>query len=261
MNHPFFPLLRCAARAGLAALIALIALPAVGAPAHATEAGPARQMSPVEIKRKTNPGDLSYKTFFDIQTFIQSLLPPEPRVIDLGLRVLFTELSGAARDEYNPDSWAVAIVGETVDHTVPVSRGGYFLLPELKQAAAERATIMFNTQTRKRTVDTVWTMRIGATQTLAYANFAKALDEVRFLQKQIPWYRLGLRQLRLGAYDGLRACFLGEGRIEVDGQAADTVIEGGCQVLRFDPALAAGGRADIRFVGPLHIVTLHEVSL
>ena len=215
----------------------------------------------MEITRKKNPGDLSYRTFFDIQSFVQARLPPEPRVIDLTLRVFFTDVAGAARDAYSPDTWAVAIVGETVDQTVPVSRGGYFLLPDLKQAAEERATIMFNTLTRSRTVDTAWKLRTGAGQTLAYADFAKALDEVRFVQQQLPWYRLGLRQMRLVGHDGLRACFHdGAGRIEIDGQAAATIVEGGCQLLKFDPARARDGRSVISFVGPLHIVTLHEAG-
>lgn len=243
------------------ALAALATFPAAGAAAQEKEAEPVRELSPVEITRKKNPGDLRYHVFFDMQSFVQSLMPPEPRTIDLQLRVKFTSVTGAARDDYLPDTWAVAIVGDTIDQTVPVSRGGYFLLPELKQDTAQGATIMFNTQTRKRVLGTAWKLRLTKEQTLPYAQFAKALDEVKSVQNQIPWYRLGLRGLRLVSYNSLRACFGSEGgRIDVGGQPADTIVEGGCQVLKFDPAIAREGQVNITFAGPLDIVTLHEVS-
>jgi len=217
------------------------------------------ELAPVTINRVRNPGDLPYAGFLQSIRHLQSYLPPEPRVLDLRLRLSFTGLGEAERDAYLPDTWAVAIVGDTFDHPVAVERGGYFLLPELPQAANEGATIMFNAQTRKDYMQVAWKFRVAPGQLLAYADFAKAFDEVAFVQKNIPLYRINLRDERLARFDGLKACFHpGGGRIEIDGQPAPTTNVGACSVLRFDPAIAKAGQARIAFVGPLDTVTLHE---
>ena len=241
---------------------AVAAFAAAPAPAQEQQAPAPTELSPVEINSKKNAGDVPYKTFYGMQALLQSFQPPEPRVIDLRLRLDFAGADAAARDAYLPDTWAVAVVGDTVDQVVPVSRGGYFVLPELKQAAEEKATIMFNTQTRKGRIDTAWKLRIAEGQTLSYASFAQAFEDVKFVQRQIPWYRLGLRGVRIVGYDGLRACFLPEGgRIEVDGKPAATTTDGGCQVLKYDPSATRASEARIAFIGPLDTVTLHEMPL
>lgn len=218
-----------------------------------------REQSPVKINAKKNAGDLSYKSFFGIQTLLQSFLPPEPRVIDFTYRLSFTEIDGAARDEYDPQTWGVAIVGDTFDQVVPVDRGGYFLLPNLPQAVQESATVMFNTQTRWRSLNVAFKLRLAPEQTLAYADFARAIDEFKAVQGQVPWYRFGLRAVRTATVDGLRACFRSaDARIEIDGMPAPTRIEGMCHMLKFDPAKAAAGPATIAFVGPLDNVTLND---
>lgn len=247
----------------LAACLALALHPVALASARTMSQAPQaiKELAPVEIGRKKNPGDLSYKSFFDIQTTLQSFLPPEPRIVDLRYRVYFTELDPTAADAYLPTSWAVAIVGDTVDYTVPITRGGYFTLPYLEQAAQEKATLMFNTQTRWRHMQVAWMVRLGEGQTLPYAGFAQALGEVKFVQAQIPWYRLGLLALRSGGYDGLRACFHSPGgRIEVDGRPAAVVTDGMCQGLKFDPAIAGKGTSRIAFIGDLDIVTINEIE-
>lgn len=246
----------------LAAGLALAALTAFAPAVSAQETGAQviKELSPVEISRKKNPGDLAYTFFFKAQSLLQSFLPPEPRTIDMRFRLSFAGITGAARDEYFPDTWAVAIVGDTIDHTVPISRGGYFLIPALEQALEEKATLMFNTQTRRNNLSTAWKLRIAEGQRLAYADFARAFDEVKVVQKQIPWYRIGLHEERTARFDGLKACFLeAGGRIDIDGQPAATSTEGTCQILKFDPSAANAGQAEIAFSGPLDIVTLHEV--
>lgn len=246
---------RCAA---LAVQLAFAALPAAGAAAGDHAAPVAAGLPPVEIHRKTNPGDLPYQPFVDVQAYLQSLIPPDARMIELRQRVNFNGLNEAARDAYLPESWAVAIVGAAVDQTVPVSRGGYFVLPVLPPAAAQGATIMFNTQTRKGYLSMVWKLRIPEAQTLAYADFARAIDEAAAVQRSVPWYRYHLRNVRRTGFNALRACFLdGGGRIEVDGRPAPTSASGACQVLKFDPAVAHKGGAMIAFIGPLDIVILH----
>lgn len=223
-----------------------------------TEA-PAGAQSPVKINAGKNAGDLSYKSFFGIQSLLQSFQPPEPRVIDFTYRLSFKEPDGAANDAYNPETWGVAIVGDTFDQVVPVGRGGYFVLPYLAQAVQESATVMFNAQTKWRSLNVAFKLRLSPEQTLAYADFAKAIDEFKIVQNQIPWYRIGLREIRNASIAGLRACFRSaDARIEIDGVPAATRVEGLCHVLPFDPARAATGAATIGFVGPLDNVTLDE---
>lgn len=237
----------------------LAAFPVSGAFAQETAAGAVKALSPITIHRTKNPGDLQYTYFLNSWKFLQSILPAEPRVLDLRLRLSFTELLGPARDDYLPTSWAAAIVGDTLDHPIEVERGGYFVLPELEQAVREKATIMFNTRTRKEYLNVAWKFRVGEEQTLSYADFAKAFDEVVAVQKRIPWYKVSLHDEKVARFDSLKACFHpGEGRIEIDGRPADTIEAGSCQVLKFDPALARTGRPEIAFVGPLDIVTLWD---
>ena len=250
-------------------VVALVALAALALPAQARKATPDRdgsaglhldEQAPVKIHRKINLGDLPYKPFFSIQTYLQSLLPPEPRSIDLLGRVHFVAKSEAEKDLFAPESWAVAVVGNELDQVVPVHRGGYFLLPEVKLGLLEMGTIMFNTQTQKGKMSVAWKVRVPDTQALTYADFAKALEEVAGVQRQIPTYRYDLREIRRHGHNALRACFLnGRGRIEVDGRPAATIPDGACHVLKYDPAAARAGMAQIAFVGKLDLVTLKEV--
>ena len=249
-------------RRAVAALAALLALSMSGASARETETEALKELSPIEVNRKKNPGDLPYIGFKETIDRLKSYLPPEPRVLDLRLRLSFTDLSESARDDYLPDTWAVAIVGDTLDHTIDVERGGYFLLPDLDQAVKEKATIMFNARTRKNNLKAAWKFRIAPGQTLSYQDFSKAFDEVAAVQKKIPWHRISLYDERVARFDGLKACFHpGGGRIEIDGQAAVSTSVGTCQILKFDPTLARTGNAAIAFIGPLHIVTLNEVNM
>lgn len=252
--------------AALAALMAFTAFATVPPEAVAREgvagkAGAGLQLdeqAPVHVHRKTNRGDLPYKPFFLIQTYLQSLLPPEPRAIDLLGRVEFVAKSEAEKDVFAPDSWAVAIVGDELDQVVPVRRGGYFLLPKVKLGMLELGTIMFNTQTQKGKMSVAWRVRVPPTQTLSYTEFAKALEEVSFVQQQIPTYRYDLREIRRHGHNALRACFLeGPGHIEIAGQPVPTIADGACRVMKYDPAYA--GTTQITFVGRLDIVTLKEV--
>lgn len=250
--------------AALAALAPLCAGALGATPADPAPGPPAGlqldEQAPVEIHRKINLGDLPYRPFFGIQTYLQSLLPPEPRSIDLLGRVDFVAKSAVEKDLFAPDSWAVAVVGDEIDQVVPVRRGGYFLLPEVKLGMLELGTIMFNTQTRKGKMSVAWRVRIPSTQTLSYADFAKALEEVALVQRQIPAYRYDLREIRRHGHNALRACFLdAAGRIEVDGRPVATIPDGACQVLKYDPAAARAGKARIAFAGKLDIVTLMEV--
>lgn len=243
-------------RLAAAALAGLLALPVAGA--HAQDTGVVKELAPVTIHRTKNPGDLRYAGFLQVWRFMQAILPPEPRVLEPRYRLSFTDLSGPDRDAYLPDTWSVAIVGDSFDHPIEVERGGYFVLPELERGIRENATIMFNARTRKGYLDLAWKFRIGEDKTLAYADFAQAFTEVATFQGRISPLQAHLRDEKNARFDGLKACFLQDGgRIEIDGRPAATVAAGRCQVLKFDPAVAAAGPARIAFVGPLDSVTLH----
>lgn len=247
--------------AASAVLAALLALPAVSASAQDAATPVLKELPPVKIHRKSNPGDLPYKNFFRLQSFLQSLLPGDSSAVDLQLRVNFASDKGPAYDEFQPKTWAVAIVGETTDHVVPVRRGGYFVLPELRHAMRENATLMFNTSTRKGRVAVEWALRLDDKQTLPYAKVEKALSDVKWVQRKLPGHLGGLRELRKVAYDGLRACFLSDGgRILVDGRPAATQAEGKCRVLKLDEAKLGAGTSMISFAGALNIVTLSKAD-
>lgn len=244
-------------------MLAALLLPAVlSAPIALArqQSGAGELLAPVEIRSKKNPGDLPYKTMFRLQSDLLSYLPAEPRMIDMRLRVSFTAIDGPARDSYLPDTWAVAIVGDTVDEPIAVTRGGYYVLPDLKQAAAERATIMYNTQTRKNWVDVAWMVRTKENNTISYPDLARAFDEVRSTQDKMPWYRIAFRFEKKASFDALKACFTSAGDILIDGQTADTITRGQCKLLKFDPARAAGPASLITLVGAVEHVTLDNTA-
>lgn len=253
LRHPALP-----RRAATALLAALLAVPA--ASAQEDRKPEPKELPAVKIHRKTNPGDLPYRAFLNMQNYVQSLLPARVRMIDLRLRVNFASDKSEAYDQFEPKGWAVAIVGDETDRVVPVSRGGYFLLPELRDAAHENATIMFNTPTREGRIAVEWKLRVGTGQSLSWAAFQQALDEARSVQRKIPFENAGMREVRMVEYDGLRACFRGkEGRLEVGGQPLATRVEGNCHILKVETA-ARAGQGTIAFVGPLDIVTLDRSS-
>lgn len=242
----------------LALMLSMSALAAPAAFAQDTQAG--EVLAPVEIKSKRNQGDLPYKGFLSQQSDLLSYMPPEPRAIDMRLRVSFTAMNEAERDIYLPATWAVAIVGDTVDHQVEMSRGGYFTLPYIEQAARERATIMFNTQTRKGWVDVAWLVRAKEDNTLAYADFARALEQVRYTQDKMPWYRTSFRYEKKVRFNALKACFTsGEGDILVDGHSPSLLTRGPCKILRFEPELASAG-AGIALLGTVANITLDAID-
>lgn len=224
-------------------------------PAAAQDAG--TPPAAIKVVARKNPGDLPYRFFLRGQRQLQSYLPSEPRLLDFKFRISFTELPLAAQDAYLPHSWGVSVVGDSVDETVHLSRGGYFLLPDLAQAYAEDATIMFKEQSRKKWLDVAWIVRTDAGR-LRYADFGQAMNELRALQKKISFFNYSMRAEKHGKYDTLKACFLDAGgQLLVNGQPAADATIGNCALLKFDPARAAGGD-EIAFAGPLDIVTIVE---
>lgn len=213
------------------------------------------------MQAKRNPGDVRYDQFYDLQQRLIGYLPPEPRLFDAMQRVSFTRLSLAEQDAYDPPGWAVSIVGEGMDETVPVRRGGYFLLPYLTAAYTSKASLMFRDQSKRNYTDTAWIMRIGDGRRLAYADFGKALAQLRTVQDAIPLLQvLSYRVEKYSRYDGLKACFLDrEGAMLIDGKPAAHAAVGNCSVLSYEPNKAGSG-AIIEFRGALDIVTLIDTE-
>jgi len=213
------------------------------------------------VQAKRNPGDVRYDQFYDLQQRLIGYLPPEPRLFDAMQRVSFTRLSLAEQDAYDPPGWAVSIVGEGMDETVPVRRGGYFLLPYLAAAYTSKASLMFRDQSKRNYTDTAWIMRIGDGRRLAYADFGKALAQLRTVQDAIPLLQaLSYRVEKYSRYDGLKACFLDrEGAMLIDGKPAAHAAVGNCSVLSYEPNKAGSG-AIIEFRGALDIVTLIDTE-
>lgn len=222
----------------------------------AVAAQDAIQPESVKVRLRKNPGDVPYRGMLASQQRLLSYLPAEPRLIDATLRISFTELPLAEQDAYTPEGWAVSVVSDHVDETVPVARGGYFMLPSIPQAHQEDATVMFRTQSRRGFIEVGWPLRVAADHRLPYADFARAMGELHALQKRIPLYALALRSEKYADYDGLKACFRdADGRVLVDGVPVGDAVVGNCTVLRFDSTQAAGGKV-LAFAGALDIVTL-----
>lgn len=210
----------------------------------------------IKVDSRKNPGNLSYRWVFKAMHELQTYLPAEPRMIDLRLRMLHTEMSGAERDLYMPGHWAAAVVGDTVDVDLPVERGGYFSLPDLPGAREEDATLMFNSQTQKRAIEPAWVVRLQEHDALAYSDFAHALADIATAQSKIPWHSLAMRNQKNMQYDSLKVCFKEAlGTILLNGVAIDGPRRGPCAWLSYDPALLAAN-PHISFSAPLQLALL-----
>jgi hypothetical protein len=229
------------------------------ATAHAQEQ-PGQPPDAIKVQARKNAGNVAYRSFIDGQKRLHGYLHAEPRMLDVTYRISFTELSIPEQDAYEPAGWSVSIVGDTVDQTVPVRRGGYFVLPEIAQAYEENATLMFREQSRRKALEVDWIVRVGPEQHLAYSDFARTMDEIHVIQKTIPIYHLRVRSVKQAKYDGIKACFRAPGGTAlIDGKSAANATVGNCAVFKFDPAKARSGTV-IDFNGPLDIVTVVETS-
>ena len=213
-------------------------------------------LPPVEIRSKKNPGNVPYAAAYKLQQRVMALLPPEPRVIDMRFRVVFASLSLQERDDFMPANWGVAVVGKTVDATIPMARGGYFLLPDLPVARSENAALMFNTQTEAKYLGSAWSLRVREGNLLPYRDFAKAIDEINSAKGNVGRNDWQLAEFRAMTFKGLRACFANaEGAVLLNGAASGAVARGRCWHLKFDAAMA-NADASLAFIGELESLTL-----
>lgn len=209
----------------------------------------------VEVAKKKNLGDLPYGPFYKNQERLIAYLPNEPRIIDLSKRISFNGMGKQERDDYSPQNWGVAIVGDSVDYVVPMTRGGYFILPDLPQARQEKAKLLFNATTQKNFLKTAWVLR-HHDNTISYKDFARSFVEVKQLQEKIRWYELNLKDEKNAIFDSLKACFRESGGAILLGDAPAKTLElGRCVWLEFNQKQVNLNPA-IKFVGALEIVTL-----
>jgi hypothetical protein len=228
-------------------------------PSAAGTAEAPRPAFTVTIKESKKFGDLPYRPFIESFRLLQSYQPPEPRLVDVLVRARYPAMSDTEQDAYVPTKWGVAIVSRSVDLTVPVRRGGYFVLPDVDAAYAEEGSILFREPTSKP-LYLYFSLRVGAGQRLRYADLGKASQQIDTLLGKISYFNSRLRHLKRDKHDAIKACFLDAGGdIRIDGRSvADTTI-GNCKVLRIDPERVKSADV-IEFSGALDIVTFAEIS-
>ena len=226
------------------------------APEPEAEAKPAFT---VTIKESRKFGELPYRPFIDSFRLLQSYQPPEPRLVDVLVRARYPSMSDVEQDAYLPKKWGVAIVSRSVDVTVPVRRGGYFVPPDLEAAYTEEGSIMFREPTTKP-LYLYFSLRVGAGQRIRYADLGKASQQIDTLLGKISYFNQRLRHLKRDKHDAIKACFLDAGGdILIDGKSVADAAIGNCKVLRIDPERVKSGDV-IEFSGALDIVTFAEIS-
>jgi hypothetical protein len=226
----------------------------------AQEHAPAAQsIAPLTVKVSDSKkfGELPYRPVIESFRLLQSYQPPEPRLIDVLVRAKYPFMSDAEQDAYVPQRWGVAIVSPSVDLTVPVRRGGYFVLPDVDGAYQEKASILFREPTT-RPLYLYFSLRVGAGQRIRYADLGKASQQIDSLLGKISYFNQRLRHLKRDKHDAIKACFLdASGDILIGGRSVASDSIGNCKLLRIAPERVKSGDV-IEFSGPLDIVTFAE---
>lgn len=235
---------------------------AVAEPSRPAASGGAAAACGDRAERRKNTGDMSYRAAWRLQQKVAALRPRDAQLISPLLRLSIAGMDPAARAEFLPPDWGVAIVGKTLDTVVPMQRGGYFAVPPLSQAQArqEDAIVMFNAHARKNSVDVGWQLSVPASGRMGYRQFGQALEELKLAQAGIAWWDFPLAQEKKARFDALRACFAsGEGEILVGGRPAGRRLSEHCSLLAFDPD-RLGADPAIAFVGQLEQLTLDDTA-
>jgi hypothetical protein len=216
----------------------------------------------VTVQRKKKPGDVTYRTMWRMQKRVEAMLPKTATMISPVLRLSTAGMGEFERTEFKPESWAVAIVGKTVDELVPMRRGGYFALPSLPQAQArsEDAIVMFNLKARKNWFDVGWHVNVPTSGTFSYMQFGQALAELKMAQSAIPWWDIMAIPEKNARFDAIRACFTSDqGKILVAGAQSGQKLTTHCTLLAFDSTMLRANPA-IAFAGGLDFVTLDNTA-
>lgn len=214
----------------------------------------------IVVKSRINQGTLRYRAFYKGFGRLLAILPPAPRFIEPVYQMSFTELPPEQEDGFLKPTWNVAIVDQETDIDVPMIRGGYFVLPALEGKVSKDASILFNSQTRKNFLRIAWKLRLRTSQSLAYADITRALQEVNEVQKKIPWYSIELRAEKHAKFDAIKACFAEDkGELRLDDQPLVAIHSANCRIYRLgvEPASAA---SEITFSLAPEIVVLEDSS-
>jgi len=215
------------------------------------------QVAGARIKDTAPSAELAYAGYIRDYSFLRKQLPRESRLIEIWERFHYASMSLADQDAYTPPHGSIAIVSQSVNETVPVRRGGYFILPQVGQAYLEEGTIQVRQAIDRHyhSMFVAFSLHLGADQRSSYAELGKAARQIDAVKGKISSYHVALTDLKRERHDAIKACFLGAGgAILVAGQPAADGASGDCKILALDPKRIASGEA-IEFSGPLDIVT------
>lgn len=211
----------------------------------------------VVVRAVHNDAELSYLGFLRSYAQLSTLLPPEPRQIDLFDRIVFTTLDPAEQDKFSSATWAISIMSRSRDIEIPIVRGGYFLLPVDRVAIEEDAKIIFNTHTKDGVLGLAVALRTEPGAVIHAADLAAALKEANgFHDKAIktPLYRGTMH------FNAIKACFgMTPGEMTVTRGAGSKTVLGICTLyVPADTDVAAN--AEISFSAEPDIVVLLPVQ-
>jgi hypothetical protein len=242
--------------AGIMLFTSLWSLQASAQEKEATLAPPSVQ---VTAKRSGEQAfaEVEYAPYIRDYSYMRKQLPQESRLIDMWERFRYASMSLTEQDAYTPPRDGITIVSPSVKATVPVRRGGYFILPAIGQAYLEEGTIQVRQAIDRQyhTMYIVFSLNLGADRHTSYTDLGKASRQIDAVQGKISAFHNGLKHVKHGRHDAIKACFLDAGSaILVAGQSVADASHGNCKLLALDPVRIASGEA-IEFSGALDIVT------
>lgn len=198
---------------------ALLCLPLL-APLAATANDEAAASAPVStasaavtVRAPREPAIMPYK---DAHEFFAKLAAvPHDKI---RMRFIVSSQDAAVK----PADLRIRLVGETVDIPVPVGPEGDVEIPLSQQALDEKAEFVTNQKKGTMNLEIRIVPRLGAPETLSYADALDAAAQTeRVVKTLMPWY---LRML-VSAPDRLSACF------EREGGRAELVSRAGRELL------------------------------
>jgi hypothetical protein len=242
---------------GIMLLTLLWGLQAWAQEQEATVSMPSVQVTGARSKVEEPYTEVDYGPYIRDYSYLRKQLPQESRLIEIWERFHYASMSLAQQDDYLPPRDGIAIVSNSVKATVPVRRGGYFILPQIGQAYLEDGTIQVRQAIDRQyhAMYIAFSLHLGADQRTSYADLGKASQQIDAVQGKISSFHHGLKDIKHQRHDAIKACFLDAGSaILVAGQAVVDGARGNCKLLALDRVRIASGEA-IEFSGALDIVT------